>query len=120
MMGEKLSELSDNELGALVAEKMGAKWIEYKSHPFGCPGYWKFPNGDEIMYWDPCNRAEHWWRVVEWVREEPEHKFLRRFFFDALIPRPNIPIGSYEPLQWFLWTSNPGRAICEAYVEATE
>jgi len=120
-MDKKLSELTDTELGALVAERRGLRFRQYDDEEVIV--HW--PTG-ETTHWDPCNRADHWWRVVEWVREglfSTRFSFMealrKRAVVDVSYPDKNMP-ERVPPLWWFMLHSRPGRAICEAYAEATE
>lgn len=107
--------MTDGELAAKIVERMGAKWIEWNSKPMGSSGYWQFPNGNKYLgaRWNPIDRADHWWRVVEWVRGQgcrEQAIFSRQLEWN--VGSPSVP------LHWFLLNcERPGRAICEVFVE---
>lgn len=109
-MGERrTSELSDAELNYLTAERMG---LTYRIYDHGeVLVYW--PTG-ETTSWDPCNRADHWWRVVEWL--------IGRGFSVEIYGSQ----GGYAATIWGIddviydkQGDTAGRAICQAYIEAT-
>lgn len=105
-----MTEMTDAELATKVAEGMGLEEFD--------GGYWVCDFDGDYRAFCPLGRADHWWMVLEWVREltvQERFKFTVELELSLGVHKH---LGAIVPVVLLLFgDKRPGRAICEAFVE---